>query len=88
MQRFREALLEAHPSLDTNTAFRSNRNTPSGADLVAQELDEFNERFQYLRDSLYMRLKEIADRCPGDIVTLVSRIIAKDFMSVDKNSLI
>lgn len=73
MQRFREALLEAQPSLDANTAFRSGRSPgASGADLVAQELDEFNERFKFLRDSLYMRLTEIADRCPGDIVTLVS----------------
>lgn len=44
----------------------------SGAENVARELDEFNARYQYLVDSLYGRLKEIADKCPGDIVTLVS----------------
>ncbi|XP_049817745.1 dystonin isoform X11 [Aethina tumida] len=71
LQRFREALLEAQPSLDANTAFRNARGqSPTGADQVAQELDEFNARYQFLLDSLYDRLRDIADRCPGDIVTL------------------
>lgn len=60
--------------MDGNVAFRSPRSKQlSGADVVAKELDEFNARYQYLIDNLYGRLKEIAARSPGDIVTLVSR---------------
>lgn len=63
------------PSLDANTAFRIQRSgQPSGADVVTQELDEFNARYQYLVDALYARLEEIAEKCPGDIVTLVSQV--------------
>ncbi|XP_072387789.1 microtubule-actin cross-linking factor 1 isoform X30 [Diabrotica undecimpunctata] len=68
-QKFREALLEYQPSLDANAAVWNSRQ-PSGADLVAKELDEFNERYQYLVDFLYDRLRQIADKCKGDIVTL------------------
>ncbi|XP_056639436.1 microtubule-actin cross-linking factor 1 isoform X38 [Diorhabda sublineata] len=68
-QKFREALLEYQPSLDANAAIWNNKQ-PSGADLVAKELDEFNERYQYLVDFLYDRLKQIAEKCKGDIVTL------------------
>nr|XP_022902342.1 plectin-like isoform X1 [Onthophagus taurus]XP_022902343.1 plectin-like isoform X1 [Onthophagus taurus]XP_022902344.1 plectin-like isoform X1 [Onthophagus taurus]XP_022902345.1 plectin-like isoform X1 [Onthophagus taurus]XP_022902346.1 plectin-like isoform X1 [Onthophagus taurus] len=72
LQRFRESLLEAQPSLDASVAFREKPSGPTGADIVASELDVFNEKYQYLVDTLYSRLKEIAARCPGDIVTLVS----------------
>ncbi|XP_063905665.1 microtubule-actin cross-linking factor 1 isoform X32 [Zophobas morio] len=70
LQRFREALLESQPSLDANAAFRSKDSGPSGADVVAKELDDLNARYQYLIDALYGRLQEIAARSPGDIVTL------------------
>ncbi|KAG5872490.1 hypothetical protein JTB14_037535 [Gonioctena quinquepunctata] len=70
-QKFREALLEEQPSLDGSAAFWARTGGhPSGADLVAEELDQFNERYQYLMDFLYGRLREIADKCKGDIVTL------------------
>ncbi|XP_015837198.1 microtubule-actin cross-linking factor 1 isoform X43 [Tribolium castaneum] len=69
LQRFREALLETQPSLDV--VFRAAKESgPTGADIIAKELDEFNARYQYLIDELYRRLQEIAARCPGDIVTL------------------
>lgn len=66
--------MESQPSLDANVAFRSGRNTnePIGADIISKELDEFNDRYQYLIDELYKRLQEIAARNPNDIVTLVS----------------
>lgn len=65
--------METQPSLDANAAFRIPKDaSPSGADSVAKELDEFNARYQYLLDALYARLHEIASKCPGDIVTLVS----------------
>ncbi|CAH0551954.1 unnamed protein product [Brassicogethes aeneus] len=72
LQRFREAMIEAQPSLDANTAFRGDRSpaAPNGADQVVVELDHFNQRYQFLLDALYDRLREIAAKCPGDIVTL------------------
>ncbi|CAG9820406.1 unnamed protein product [Phaedon cochleariae] len=48
-QKFREALLADQPSLDGDAAFRSGAATPSGADVVARELDDFNERYRHLR---------------------------------------
>ncbi|KAF5301223.1 hypothetical protein FQA39_LY10809 [Lamprigera yunnana] len=73
LQRFRDALLDAQPSLDANAAFRTTHSpNVNGADLVTNELDDFNLRYQTLIDILYGRLKEIAANCPGDIVTLVS----------------
>lgn len=78
--------MDDQPSLDGTTAFRMATPTePSGADLVAHELDEFNERYRYLCDFLYARLRDIADKCKGDIVTLVSRLLFfffGDFMTV------
>lgn len=58
--------------MDVGDSFRSKEVTPSGADVVAAELDELNDRYRNLIDVLYGRLQEIAKMNPNDIVTLVS----------------
>ncbi|XP_050294630.1 dystonin isoform X30 [Anthonomus grandis grandis] len=72
VQKFRDALLDASPSLDASDAFRKPEMTTgqSGADVVSRELDEMNDRYRYLMDLLYGRLQEIAKMNPNDIVTL------------------
>ncbi|XP_048523580.1 dystonin isoform X32 [Dendroctonus ponderosae] len=70
VQKSRDALLDAHPSLDAGDALKRPDAAPSGADIVSRELDEFNGRYQYLVDVLYGRLQEIASFNPNDIVTL------------------
>ncbi|ENN74679.1 hypothetical protein YQE_08796, partial [Dendroctonus ponderosae] len=73
VQKSRDALLDAHPSLDAGDALKRPDAAPSGADIVSRELDEFNGRYQYLVDVLYGRLQEIASFNPNDIVTLIAR---------------
>ncbi|KAI4467607.1 envoplakin [Holotrichia oblita] len=72
LQRFRESLLEAQPSLDASMAFRDRPAGQSGADVVSNDLDEFNARYENLLQLLYGRLKEIQIRSPGDILASVS----------------
>lgn len=77
-----------HPSLDVKSPTTNGKHHPTnfngngngsqqlskenGVDYVIDQLDDLNARYQKLCDILYKRLKEIAERCPGDIVTLVS----------------
>ncbi|XP_066262854.1 plectin isoform X36 [Euwallacea similis] len=70
VQKSRDALLDAHPSLDASDVFKNKESGPAGADIVAKDLDEFNDRYRYLIDVLYGRLQEIAKMNPNDIVTL------------------
>ncbi|XP_066142735.1 microtubule-actin cross-linking factor 1 isoform X41 [Euwallacea fornicatus] len=70
VQKSRDALLDAHPSLDASDVFKNKESGPAGADVVAKDLDEFNDRYRYLIDVLYGRLQEIAKMNPNDIVTL------------------
>ncbi|XP_065166739.1 dystonin isoform X7 [Atheta coriaria] len=69
LQRFREQMLEFQPSMDAELAMQPNIG-PTGADATAQELEQFNAKYQYIVDTIYGRLQEIAAKCPGDIVTL------------------
>lgn len=55
-------------------AFRDRPSGPLGADVVSNELDEFNARYENLLQMLYARLKEIQIRSPGDILASVSLI--------------
>lgn len=67
-------MLEFQPSMDAELAMQPNIG-PTGADATAQELEQFNAKYQYIVDTIYGRLQEIAAKCPGDIVTLVSSIM-------------
>lgn len=61
-------------------AFRDRPSGPSGADVVSNELDEFNARYENLLQMLYARLKEIQIRSPGDILASVSLIHLFSFL--------